>query len=252
MLSKNQIREIQSLQLKKTRSVKRRFIAEGVKTVLEILEQRPELLESVYATRDFINTHNTAFAKRSVVLTEVSEDELKKISLQSAPNQVLAQCRFLPEAELKKHNGKGFSFYLDDVRDPGNFGTIIRISAWFGMNTLYCSPSTCELYNPKVIQSTMGAFMRVNVVYIELTDLMQNAGFKEVYGAVLEGENLYSAKLQSGLLVIGNEANGISNANLSLLSKKITIPAAPGSGTESLNASMAAGIIAAEVFRQGL
>jgi TrmH family RNA methyltransferase len=176
---------------------------------------------------------------------------LQKISLQQSPNQVLAVCRFLPPK--KEINSKGkFFFYLDDIRDPGNLGTIVRLASWFGMPALFCSPTTCDLYNPKVIQSTMGGFLRVNVIYEELTEVIKQQGFTRVYGALLEGDNIFKSDLGYGLIVIGNEANGISEKNLPLLTHRITIPSAQKSGTESLNAAIASSIIAAEFFRQGL
>jgi len=145
---------------------------------------------------------------------------------------------------------ENFAFFLDDVRDPGNLGTIIRLADWFGLSTIFCSPGSCDFYNPKVIQSTMGAFLRVRSVYTELSDLLEKQEIKTVYGAVLNGANLYKEKLVNGLIVIGNEANGISDHNLKFISKKLTIPANQNNGTESLNAAMAASIIASEFFRQ--
>ena len=250
MLSKNQIKEIQSLQLKKLRETKKLFIAEGVKTVLEILEHAPVLLEELFATRDFIETHKVTLRRLNLKFTEISEPELKKISLQSTPSGVLAICHYFKEPKADFDFETKFAFYLDDVRDPGNLGTIIRLADWFGVSTLFCSPASCDFYNPKVIQSTMGAFLRVSSVYIELNDLLAKQKIKNVYGAVLNGNNLYKEPLQNGLIVIGNEANGISEQNLKLLTKKLTIPANQNNGTESLNAAMATSIIASEFFRQ--
>lgn len=250
MLSKNQIKEIQSLQLKKFRESKKLFIAEGIKTVLEILEHAPILLEDIFATRDFIETHKTTLRRLNLKFTEISEAELKKVSLQSTPSGVIAICRYFKEPKADFDFEKHFAFYLDDVRDPGNLGTIIRLADWFGVSTIFCSPGSCDFYNPKVIQSTMGAFLRVSSVYIELNDLLEKQKIKAVYGAVLNGKNLYKETLTNGLIVIGNEANGISDQNLKLLTHKLTIPANQNNGTESLNAAMAASIITSEFFRQ--
>lgn len=246
MLSKNQIKEIQALQLRKQRQLRKCFIAEGAKTVAEILEFRPDILLGVYAHADFLQTHAELITKNKVTAYEITDEELHKISLQSTPNQVLAVCRFFEAQAAPKISAS--AFYLDDIRDPGNLGTIIRLSDWFGMSQLYCSPESCEHYNPKVIQSSMGAFLRVKVEYCDLLSL--KADYQHIYGTVLQGDDLYSLKLSPGLIVIGNEANGISDRVMQELSRRITIPAAMGSGAESLNAAMAASIVAAEFFRQ--
>ena len=250
MLSKNQIKEIQSLHLKKQRDDQRLFIAEGVKSVTEVLLQKREIVSSVYATKDFLYIHDDQLRQLNIDFFEVTEEELQKISLQNNPNQVIALCHYfnVPEQEFDFKNG--FSFYLDDIRDPGNFGTILRLADWFGVTSVFCSPATCDFYNPKVIQSTMGAFIRVNVVYCELDRLVKESSIANIYGAVLTGTNIYKDKLKNGLIVIGNEANGISDENLKLINKPITIPSHLTNGTESLNAAMASAIIASEFYRQ--
>ncbi len=250
MLSKNQIKEIQSLQLKKFREAKKQFIAEGIKTVIEILEHEPVLLVEIFATRDFIETNKVTLRRLNLKFTETTEAELKKISLQSTPSGVLAICNYFKKPKANFNFEENFSFYLDDVRDPGNLGTIIRLADWFGVSTIFCSPGSCDFYNPKVIQSTMGAFLRVKSVYVELSDMLEKQEIKTIYGAVLDGNNLYRENLKNGLILIGNEANGISDQNLKLITKKLTIPANQNNGTESLNAAMATSIIASEFFKQ--
>jgi TrmH family RNA methyltransferase len=246
MLSKNQIKEIQGLQLRKQRELRHLFLAEGAKTVSEILNTRPDIISGLYANADFLHKHDSIIRSHTLLAVEITEDELHKISLQSTPNQVLAVCRYFEP--LTSANSNPSAFYLDDIRDPGNLGTIIRISDWFGMSTLYCSPESCEHYNPKVIQSTMGAFLRVKLTYCDLQDL--RAEFPNRYGAVLEGKDVYLETLRPGLIVIGNEANGIGERSMAELTTRLTIPAGPGSGAESLNAAMAASILASEFFRQ--
>jgi RNA methyltransferase, TrmH family len=249
MLSKNQIRELQSLQLKKQREQKKLFIAEGIKTVKEIIDQRPAIVKQLYCTRAFSSENSARLKSAGLTWTEVNESELKNISLQSTPNAVLAVCRYFEPREII-HDQNNFALYLDDIRDPGNMGTLIRIADWFGATAVYCSPSSCELYNPKVIQASMGAFLRVHVEYTLLTELVASAGIRNVYGAVLNGKDLYNEKLEGGLIVIGNEANGIHESNLPLINRPITIPANKNNGSESLNAAMAGSIIAGEFFRQ--
>lgn len=250
MLSKNQIKEIQSLRLKKFRDEKNTFIAEGIKTVAEIIEQAPILLQEIFATKDFIYQYKTKLRQLNIRFTEVSVDELKKISLQSTPNNALALCNYFKEKKEQFDFSSDFSFYLDDVRDPGNFGTIVRLADWFGVSTIYASENSCDFYNPKVIQSTMGAFLRVAVKYVQLEQLLVSEKIKTVYGAVLDGKNIYQQKLQYGLIVIGNEANGISELNLKQVTHPLTIPSHQNNGTESLNAAMATSIMASEFFRQ--
>jgi TrmH family RNA methyltransferase len=250
MLSKNQIKEIQSLQLKKFREAKKMFIAEGIKSVSEILDHAPVLLDEAFATKEFLEQNKTILRRLNIKFIEVTETELKKISLQSTPNSVLAVCNYFKEAKTFFDFENEFCFYLDDVRDPGNLGTIIRLADWFGVSTIFCSPNSCDFYNPKVIQSTMGAFLRVNIVYVELETLLKEQKIKHVYGAVLNGKNIYKENLKNGLIIIGNEANGISEGNLKRINQPITIPANKNNGTESLNAAMATSMIASEFFRQ--
>ncbi len=250
MLSKNQIKQIQSLQLRKFRDAEKLFIAEGVKSVLELLFTRPEVVKDLFVTSVFAEQHQPELERANLVAVVVTEEELKKISLQATPNQALAVCHYFPDTFREPDFDKKFYLYLDDVRDPGNMGTILRMADWFGISTVFCSPASCDLYNPKVIQSTMGAFLRVHVVYAGLRELIEHRNIHHVYGAVLNGKNIYRELLQPGLIVIGNEANGISEENLKLLNNPITIPADSGNNTESLNAAMAASIITAEFFRQ--
>lgn len=250
MLSKNQVSEIRALHQKKQRELKRRFIAEGVKTVLELLTYYPQLISGLYGTAEFADQHNKLLKANSIPFTTISPSELERISLLEKPHQVLSVCEYLKEPELKFNFESHFSVYLDEIRDPGNFGTLLRLADWYGISKLFCSEGTCEFYNPKVIQASMGAFLRVEVVYTSLAKVISENNIKTVYGALLNGANLYREKLQPGIIVIGNEANGITKENLSLVNKPITIPAAPGNKTESLNAAMAAGIICSEFFRQ--
>ncbi|MEO6305675.1 MAG: RNA methyltransferase [Bacteroidia bacterium] len=250
MLSKNQIKEIQSLHLKKQRDNQKLFIVEGVKSVGEVMLQRPDSILKIYATGDFLLNQKAELLRLKIDFSEITEEELQKISLQNNPNQVLALCNYFQDVDVKFDFEKAFTFYMDDIRDPGNFGTIVRLADWYGIKNVFCSASSCDLYNPKVIQATMGAFMRVNIVYCDLTALLKNNAIKNVYGAVLTGENIYKSKLQNGLIIIGNEANGISEENLRSVNKPITIPSHQTNGTESLNAAMATAIIASEFCRQ--
>lgn len=247
MISKNRLKQIRTLHLKKNRDAESLFLAEGLKTVTELLEHNPDTIHELFATVDFIEENNALLKKNKVNFSEISGEELKQISTQVTPNKVLAVCHYFNK---EQNNLVNFSLYLDEIRDPGNFGTIIRLANWFGISTIYCSENSCDFYNPKVIQSTMGAFMRVNVVYTSLNKVIKDNGIKIVYGAVLNGKNIYTEKLEKGIIVIGNEASGISAENLNLVNRPITIPSHQENGTESLNAAMAASIITSEFFRQ--
>lgn len=249
MISKSRIKQIQSLHDARSRKEEGLFIAEGEKTVRELLDQFPAGIEEIFATAEFLEKEATLIRKTGVNCTQINENDLSRISALKTPNKVLAVCHFFSNEE-KGNAGNYLSIYLDEIRDPGNFGTLIRLADWFGVKTVYCSPNSCDLYNPKVIQSTMGAFIRVRVVYAELAEVISKNGFKNVYGAVMNGSDIYKEKLESGLLVIGNESNGISSANLKLLSKAVTIPSHSNNGTESLNAAMAGAVILSEFFRR--
>ena len=175
---------------------------------------------------------------------------MKKISLQTSPNQILAVVKAKKTQLNVERLNSSINLFLDDIRDPGNLGTIIRIADWFGIKQIICSPTSTELYNPKTLQASMGAVLRVNVVYVEFNELKTNLKDVPIYGAVLNGQNIYTSALQHGLIVIGNEANGISENALSQVTHPITIPAAINNGSESLNAANACGMICSEFFRQ--
>jgi TrmH family RNA methyltransferase len=207
-------------------------------------------IHSVYGTLDFIDNNKHIIKKSNTVITEISEEELKKISLQTSPNQVLAVVKSKKSQLNAEFLNSSINLFLDDIRDPGNLGTIIRIADWFGIKQIICSPTSTELYNPKTLQASMGAVLRVNVVHIEFNELKKELKDIPIYGAVLNGQNIYTSTLQNGLIVIGNEANGISENTLKQVTYPITIPAATNNGSESLNAANACGMICGEFFRQ--
>lgn len=250
MISKNQISNIRALHLKKNRDLRRQFLAEGIKTVVELIDTKAECISEIFATNGFIDLYKSRLISKHISYTVLSETELEKISLQTTPNKVLCVCNYFNNEEKAFDFDKNFALYLDDVRDPGNFGTIIRLANWFGISTVFCSPQSCDFYNPKAIQASMGAFIRINCVYLSLTELLLKHNVNTIYGAVLNGENMYKKVLKNGLILIGNEANGISANNLKLITQPITIPCHSTTKTESLNAAMATSIIVAEFYRQ--
>lgn len=251
MISKNQIKQVKALHLKKFRDEQALFIAEGIKIVNEIISTRPEIIKDLYVTEGYLKGNSNVLHKPKLKYTTISEEDLKKISTLSQPNNILAVCHYFSNTKPVTEFSKNFSFYLDDIRDPGNLGTILRLADWYGISEIFCSVQSTDVYNPKTIQSAMGSFLRVKLHYCDLKELL--AGKKNpVYGAVLNGENIYKAKLQSGLIIIGNEANGISEENFKYITDKITIPSAENSSTESLNAAMATAVICSEFFRRSL
>ncbi|MBS1579444.1 MAG: RNA methyltransferase [Bacteroidetes bacterium] len=234
MLSKNEVKYIQSLCHKKQRNETGLFIAEGPKLAEEILASN-YIVEKIYALPKWIDKNNNINA------VEITEKELNQISQLQTPNEILlvvkqASVAFEP---ILKNN---FTVVLDDIQDPGNLGTIIRLCDWFGVQQIICSNNTVELYNPKVIQSTMGSFVNVKICYKNLIDFFKANKNIAVLGAVLNGTNVYEiAKLKEAILLIGNEGKGISNDLLPFINKKITIP--KKGKAESLNAAMATGIL---------
>ncbi len=250
MISKNQIKYIQSLHSKKQREEEGLFIIEGIKLVTEFIHHHKFEIKELFATIDYIDEKRSILEQNHIKFTEIVPDDLKKISLLTTPNQVLAVVKITvaePDVSLLQNS---LTLYLDDIRDPGNMGTIVRIADWFGIRQVICSPNSTEIYNPKTLQASMGAILRVHVVTLAFDKLLPHVKNIPVYGAVLEGENIYTTKLQSGLLVIGNEANGISNEVMKQITNRITIPAANSNGSESLNAANACAIICSEFHRQ--
>ncbi|OBQ54679.1 RNA methyltransferase [Tamlana sp. s12] len=238
MLSKSQIKLITSLKQKKYRLQHGFFVVEGLKTIAELLNSELELYQ-LFTTESFGNK-----SENEVIITAA---ELKKISFLTTPNKALALFR-IPEP--KTIQAEGLVVALDDVRDPGNLGTIIRLCDWFGIKDLVCSKNTVDCFNPKVIQATMGSITRVNVSYLELENFLQKQTIP-VFGAFMEGENVYRTELpKQGVLVMGNEANGISEIIENLITKKISIPRFGDlQATESLNVATATAILLSEFKR---
>jgi TrmH family RNA methyltransferase len=240
MLSKSQIKLITSLKQKKYRQQYRLFVAEGKKTILELLQSNLQLHQLYTTTLEFDVLDD--------LVTQISDNELKKISFLKSPNTALAVFR-IPDDTPNDFNKLVVA--LDDVRDPGNLGTIIRLCDWFGVRDLVCSLATVDCYNPKVIQATMGSITRVNVNYVNLKEVLE-AQNDDIYGAFMDGENVYETNLpSSGILVLGNEANGISDSVEKLVTKRISIPRfGELQTTESLNVANAAAILLSEFKRR--
>jgi RNA methyltransferase, TrmH family len=239
MLSKIKVKYIQSLCQKKQRDAENLFIAEGDKIISEVLSSNAGLLKALYATQKWYDEHFLLL--QNIPVEIISEIELKQISTLQTPNQVLALLHHQSADTLPDPN-KEWVLVLDALQDPGNMGTIMRTCDWFGIKHIVCSTTTVDRYNGKVIQASMGSFLRVRVHYTELSDYLQQNKTLYSYAAVLDGISYDKAIPSShGLLLIGNEGKGIQNDLLPFIINKITIPSL--GKAESLNASVAAGIL---------
>ncbi len=237
MLSKNELKYIQSLCHKKQRQEERLFIAEGVKLVDELLSSDYRI-KKIYATEGWSLQHPAAGA------TLITADELAKISSLQTANQVLVIAEQRKADDLPVFENQ-LSLLLDGIQDPGNLGTMIRIADWFGITQIVASPDTVELYNPKVIQATMGSFTRVKVWYHPLAEMLESCKVP-VYGALLQGDSMYNTEPPAeGILLIGNEARGINPNLMPFINHPVTIPRI--GGAESLNAAIATGILLAQL-----
>ena len=240
MLPKRHIKLITSLKQKKFRQEHQLFVAEGIKTVNELIRSDYECYHLYTTTLDFDVS--------DVKQTRITPNELKKISFLRTPNEVLGLFR-IPQS--KPIDFSKLVIALDDVRDPGNLGTIIRLCDWFGVKDLVCSLETVDCFNPKVVQATMGSITRVNVSYVDLKETLQEAG-SSLFGTFMDGENVYTSELpKKGVLLLGNEANGISKDVESIVTHRIAIPRfGQIKATESLNVANATAIFLSEFMRR--
>ena len=240
MVSKNQIKLISGLHQKKQRSTNQLFFAEGVKVIQELLQSNFEL-EHLYTTQNDFETVESS--KRTLI----NEQELKKISALTTPNSCLAVFKIPVENKIIE---TGLILALDNIRDPGNLGTILRLCDWFGIKQIICSKETVDIYNPKVVQATMGSIARVNVNYVDLETFLSQTELP-VFGTFMNGDNIYQSALpQNGIIIMGNEANGISTEIEKMVKIRLTIPRfGELQKTESLNVATATGIILSEFKR---
>lgn len=225
MISTRQIKYIQSLQQKKFRTLHNAFVAEGDKVVTELLGSKLEV-EAVFALPEWFEDIEPALLPQDAFY-EVSLKELERISGQKTPNRVVAVVRKPVHILPDSFTTQDLVLMLDRIQDPGNLGTMLRTADWFGMKYIVCSPDTAEVYNPKVIQASMGSFMRVKVHYAELCAFLEKIkGKLHVYGAFLDGDNVFEAELQlPAVLVIGNESQGISRELERCVIHRLMIPA---------------------------
>lgn len=240
MVSKNQIKLITSLQQKKYRKQEQLFFAEGVKVVQELLNSNFKLQDLFTTKQDFLTVQKDK-------VHAISDSELKKISALTTPNTCLAVFKMPKPKDFVE---KDLIVALDDVRDPGNLGTIIRLCDWFGIETMFCSEESVDIFNPKVVQATMGSISRINVVYGNLENFLSKTKLP-IFGTFMDGKNIYQEDLpKEGIVIMGNEANGISPSVEKLVSERIAIPRFGNlQVTESLNVATATAIILSEFKR---
>ncbi len=256
MLSKNQIKHIKSLNFSKYRKIHQEFIAEGSTLVLDILNSSFDV-KYIYATQQWFDKNKSYINNHKINIFSISEKELQKISNLKTPNNVLSIIKIPDRTFDISLIYSQLILMLDEIKNPGNLGTIIRTSDWFGMNNIICSRGCVDIYNPKVVQSTMGSITRVNVYYTDLYTFLKKIKNKvKIYGTSLDGERINSKKLyKNGIIIIGNESRGINKKITPFINQKILIPSFTSKGNikqkaESLNASLAAAITCYEFRRQ--
>jgi TrmH family RNA methyltransferase len=243
MLVKQKVKYIQSLGQKKFREQEGLFIAEGPKIIKELLEADTVNIKELYAVKEWIIENKGLLGKTEVV--EITEIELEKISQLITPNKVVAVVKqFNPDEKIIIKDK--ITLALDAIQDPGNLGTIIRVADWFGVEQVVCSNGCAEVYNPKVVQATMGSIARVKIIYADLSTWLSQQKGITIYAAMLDGKDVAKMNpVKEGLIIIGNEAKGIQEELLQFVNEKITIP--KKGGAESLNAAVATGIILSHI-----
>lgn len=254
-ISKNKIKWIHSLEMKKYRKETGCFLAEGPKLVGELLHGFS--CQLIAATPQWLNVMRGQLPSCEVI--EVTDEELAKASLQKSPQQVLAIFSLPEEMRMEAATmpmdaaREGLCLALDGVQDPGNLGTIIRLADWFGIEHIFCSHATADAFSPKCVQATMGALARVKLHYTSLPELITALPDVPVYATLLDGENIYTQPLtHNGLIIMGNEGNGISEEVRGMVNRKLFVPNYPPtrSTSESLNVAIATAIVCAEFRRQ--
>ena len=259
MISKNQIKYVRQLEQKKFRNREGLFVAEGTKVVGDLLKRYQP--HAIFATPAWIAENSQSSARLCRLasprifnlqssITSVTDDELRRLSFQQHPQQVLA---LFPIPNMVPSKLGSLSIALDGVQDPGNLGTIIRIADWFGISDIICSEDTVDAWNPKVVQATMGSIARVNIIYTNLPSFLDSLPTDyPVYGTLLDGENIYTQQLtKEGLIVMGNEGNGISEAVRQRVNRRLLIPDFhDGETADSLNVAIATAITCSEFRRR--
>jgi TrmH family RNA methyltransferase len=255
MLSKNKIKFLNSIKKKKYRDAHQVFFVEGEKLVDELLNAEAEI-SALFATNEWLEQHQQIIDEKLIKSYGITNEELKKISALSTPNNVLATVKIPQTHYIQTEVAQQLSILLDHVSDPGNLGTIIRIADWFGIQNIFCTKESVDLYNPKVVQATMGAIFRVKVHYIDFKELLQEFSAENdfiIYGTFLKGKNIYHESLsKKGFIMMGSESHGISKKWEPYIHQKLFIPHYPAhkKSSESLNLSTATAVVCSEFIRR--
>lgn len=240
MISKNRLKFIKSLQIKKFRKAHRLFLVEGAKNIEETLRSDYRV-DTLLITSEYANCWQKEISNKHIQPEIVTEEDLEKAGTLQTNNAGLAIVEMKEDSVVSPGKNE-YILALDDIRDPGNLGTIIRIADWYGIRNIACSLQTAEFHNPKVISATMGSFTRINCFYCDLAEYIKSSGTGAIYGAFLEGRSVHNLSFSpEGLIVLGNESSGISKEIEELVKEKITIP--KFGGAESLNVAIATSII---------
>jgi TrmH family RNA methyltransferase len=252
MLSKNRLRDLLQIHQKKHREQVGLFLAEGVKIVPELLRSNFPVNE-IFASQNWIDQNKAIISKRSIPFSVITQQDLERLSQLQTPQELIALCSKPKDDQTPLKTGALYLF-LDSIRDPGNMGTIMRLADWFGIDAIFASDDCVEWTNPKVIQASMGSFIRMRPQYVDAVSFLQDACLDlPIYATDLEGDNIYKSSFKpEGMLIISNEAHGLNPELEKWVSKKIHIPAAPKEGgmAESLNAAIAAAVVLGEFYRQ--
>lgn len=251
MISNNRIKYLKSLQQKKYRDLENKFLVEGKKIVEEAFSLHRDLIDVVYCTNEYAETHPNELKETTEI---VSYEEIKKISSLTKPQQIIAVLNKPKQTDFRFESQHDLILVLDAIRDPGNLGTILRMADWFGVQHIICSTDCVDCYNPKVVQATMGAILRSKLYFTDLPEFLISARSNnfEIYGATLDGENIYKSNLiKKSVIVVGNESDGISKEICNLLSQELLIPnfSPHQEKTESLNVAIATSVILSEFRR---
>jgi TrmH family RNA methyltransferase len=239
--------------MKKKRDEEKLFVIEGEKIIKEFLEAGMRL-KMLAATAEFISALPSFALKQIESIETAGYNELKQMSSLKTPHNAIAILE-TPDSKIERSNPEKLAVALDCIQDPGNFGTIIRAAAWFGIETVLCSNDCVDVYNSKVVQASMGALLHVKVYYTDLAEYFKNINKTPVYGALLKGNSVYNQPLdKKGIILLGNESKGISEKLLPFITHKISIPCSglAKPGIDSLNVGMAASIIFSEFYRRKL
>ncbi len=243
MLSKQEIKKIKSLNLKKFRDRENLFLAEGEKIINDVISYAPDKIKRVYASQNWMNKYNKVINLHAISVQEVDERELKSISSLNTANKVAAIVE-KPLIKSATELNDGFSFYLENVQNPANLGAIMRVAAWFGMVDFICSPHCVDFFNPKTIQASMGSYLHLNLHVADLKDIKENHTNLPIMLAVLDGTSMKNYNnLSKGIIVLGNEGNGISKDTYPLADHLVRIEG-QSNKMDSLNVAVAAGILA--------